>query len=211
MPASSRKRNKGKDRKAKKLEKERVRINKFWWGWIIGDPHTGNIVQCHHGINGENPDDSHPVSNFMDAFFINWYDKQIYVLEIIKDMFQSHRDIFISDKHRDMVIKAFTRIGTNMVLAHGDKAGDTNDLSNARCVAKVITILENYIGTGDVILTINGRSVSSKMRDLDCEFSNRRDVLKFYRKRISCKCLKKMHLEERIKEVYSKDGILLGL
>jgi len=33
MPPKSRKRNKGKDRKAKKLETERARVRSIWWGF----------------------------------------------------------------------------------------------------------------------------------------------------------------------------------
>ena len=116
MPATSRKRNKGKDRKAKKLEKDRVRINRLWWGWVIGDPRKFNIIQCDHGtIETENLEQSHPVSNFMDSFFTHWHDKQIYVLEILKDIFPLHHRVYCSDEYRNMVIKIFTRIGTNMI------------------------------------------------------------------------------------------------
>ena len=74
------------------------------------------MVACHHGTNLENLEESHPVSNFMDSFFTNWHDKQIYVLEILKDIFPSHSGVYSSDGYRNMVIKIFTRIGTNMLL-----------------------------------------------------------------------------------------------
>jgi len=110
MPATSRKRNKGKDRKAKKLEKDRVRINQLWRGLIRGDQHKGTTIQCHHGLVIEPMSDSHPVSIFMDAFFTNWHDKQIYVLEILKDLFPSHHGVYSSDEYRNMAIKIFTRM-----------------------------------------------------------------------------------------------------
>ena len=44
----------------------------------------------------------------------------------------------------------------------------------------------------------NLRVVISKNRDLESLLSSiSRDILKFFRKRITCKCLKKMHLEAR--------------
>ena len=194
MPASSRKRNKGKDRKAKKVEKDRVRINQLWWGWIMGDPQEGSIIQCHHGTNVENLEDGHPVSIFMDDFFTCWYDKQMHVMEILNDLFPSHRGVYNSDEYRNMAIKIFTRIGTNMI-----STGRNHNTSNAGGFAKVITILEHYDCTGDIIASIYSRNAASKCRDIEYYYisNNKRDILKFYRKRTTCKCLKKMHLEAR--------------
>ena len=60
-------------------------------------------------------------------------------------------------------------------------------------------VLEKYGETRDYDLAINSRDVLTKYRDISCwvNESNDRDYLKFYRKRITCKCLKKMHLEAR--------------
>ena len=53
-------------------------------------------------------------------------------------------------------------------------------------------------GTYDIDSVINKRVVITKWRDLEIKTRNSsRDSLKFYRKRIPCKCLKKMHLEAR--------------
>ena len=195
MPASSRKRNKGKDRKAKKVEKDRVRINNIWRGWwLIGDPHKGTTIQCNHGLPMFTMLDSHPVSIFMDAYFTYWYDTRMCVLEILIDLFLSHQVVYNSDEYRSMVIQIFTRIGTNMVLT-----GDADDISNAGGFAKVIMILEHFVvGDGDIIEPISRRVVASKCRDLEYHASStKRDALKFYRKRTTCSCLRKMHLETR--------------
>ena len=67
-----------------------------------------------------------------------------------------------------------------------------------RDIAYAVLVLENYDESGDLGSTINSRVVTSKARDLGCGGScSVRDVLKFYRKRISCSCLKDMHLEAR--------------
>ena len=64
MPPSSRKRNKGKERKAKQLakkeENERVRAHRFWRS-VLG------ITGCIHGC-GVMISDDHPVSSFMDQY-----------------------------------------------------------------------------------------------------------------------------------------------
>ena len=55
-------------------------------------------------------------------------------------------------------------------------------------------MLESYDGSGDIGSTINSRVVESKYRDLRCGGSGSiRDVLKIYRKRIFCSCLKDKH------------------
>ena len=56
MPASSRKRNKGRDRKAKKAaekeEAERVKIYDGWQNWARGLWANGTVVtQCNHGFD----------------------------------------------------------------------------------------------------------------------------------------------------------------
>ena len=87
--------------------------------------------------------------------------------------------------------------------------GRTEHASNAGGFAKVITILEHYNGTCDIDLVLNKRVVASKCRDLEyVTSSTKRDALKFFRKRISCKCLKKMHLEAR--KTIPKIGICSG-
>jgi len=62
-------------------------------------------------------------------------------------------------------------------------------------------LLENYGEKKDFMSIINFRDVATKKRDLFIEnvdiSMGRRDMLKFYRKRMGCKCLKKMHLEAR--------------
>ena len=72
MPPKSRKRNKGKDRKAKKagkVEIERASANEFWQAWYNMD------IICKHG-NDTTIADDHPVSKFLDEFFVLWERKQ---------------------------------------------------------------------------------------------------------------------------------------
>ena len=75
-----------------------------------------------------------------------------------------------------------------------------------RDIAMIIIVLENYDRTSDINTIIYERGIASKIRDLYCGGNNteRREVLKFYRKRTSCSCLKAMHLEAR------KDAPKLG-
>ena len=61
-------------------------------------------------------------------------------------------------------------------------------------------ILEEYneTGSGNFVSTVNDRVVRTKAMKLHFSGSSYgRDVLKFYRKRTTCKCLKKIHLHAR--------------
>jgi len=70
MPASSRKRNKGKDRKAKKEESKRVTLYNTWQKWACGDMGRNRIsIQCNHGVDTTIPDISHPISSFITEYF----------------------------------------------------------------------------------------------------------------------------------------------
>ena len=70
----SRKRNKGKDRKARKAENKRVEIRNTWQGWVRGefDSCTLNTqiivqcnIQCNHGFADLIPDD-----DLIEEFYI---------------------------------------------------------------------------------------------------------------------------------------------
>jgi len=196
MPPSSRKRNKGKDRKAKQLakkeENERVRAHEFWWSVC-----SSSNMKCSHGLQKVILDD-HPVSSFMDQFFVNC---DMQVIENLKDTLEKHPQIWNDENSRNMAINTFVRVGTNFLLRHYDLHH-----FNPYYIAKSIIVLEHYNGTGDIVSVLNSRVVASKGRDLNYGTSSiKRDLLKFYRKRTSCKCLKKMHLEAR------KSSLKMGL
>ena len=138
MPPSSRKRNKGKDRKAKKLEKveiERVKANGFWQGWKNMED-----VGCMHG-NDTTLANNHPVSKFLDEFFLHkhWDDRRFKGIEmILRDMLQTHSQVWMDDNHRELATQTFKSIGTNMLLL------DDHVNKGALDMAKTITILEYY-------------------------------------------------------------------
>jgi len=196
---TSRKRNKGKERKAKKAEleaekdAERRRIVRSTWvghaRGVYGD--RGVITPCNHGNFSVIPDDkNHPVVNFIDTFYVNGALNDIFIADNLRDTFTTHQEIWGNKRYRQMAVNIFTSIGTNsMLCSGGDDYGPKN-------IAYAIVALENYDGSSDFHSVICNRVAASKMRDL-LDSANRRDMLKFFRKRISCKCLKGMHLEAR--------------
>ena len=190
MPPSSRKRNKGKERKAKKADKvelERANANRFWQGC-----HSAP-VGCLHGRDNLTIPKDHPVSKFMDEFFIHWIRKQKGIAVVLQDMLRTHSQVWTDDNHRELATQTFTLIGTNILLADEINKG-------ALDIAKTILVLEHYDSSFGLSLNsiFFSRSAASKKRDLEQHGSSiSRDVLKFYRKRLSCKCLKRMHLDAR--------------
>ena len=189
MPSSSRKKNKGRDRKAKKAESERVAIYNRWQGLARGEVTLAReLVQnihCSHGLDLDMlPDISHPVSSFMHTYFI---------CDDIRDTAQQNIEVWNNYNYRKMTANILINIGANLALSNPErKLGH---------IATTIMLLESFGETNDFYSNVNSRGVATKKRDLSIEkVSNsmgKRDVLKFYRKRMDCKCLKKMHLEAR--------------
>lgn len=186
MPSSSRKKNKGKDRKAKKEEAQQMRIYNDWQAWVQGQDIGQRVpIQCNHGLVIDKlPDKSHPVSSFITAFF------QCDGVKDWRDTVQKHNEVWNNDEYRKLARDILVKIYANWMICK---------LDNIEDAIEVILVLEKYGETRDYDLAINSRDVLTKYRDISCWVSERndRDYLKFYRKRITCKCLKKMHLEAR--------------
>ena len=189
MPASSRKRNKGKDRKAKQLakkeESERAYANGFWRS-------RATCGECDHGCKVAISND-HPVSSFMDQYCMNMGEKSMVVSQALRELFKSHPQIWNNEGYRKLVIDVLIRFGTNLLLGEG------SNRNPSVCIATSIVVLEHFNGdTDDIDSIISKQVVTSKWRDLQPDLSSsNRDALKFFRKRTTCKCLKKMHLEAR--------------
>jgi len=80
-----------------------------------------------------------------------------------------------------------------------------------RNVSEMILVLHEYGETMSIYSAFNSRCVASKRLLLTRDggsSSIRRDLLKFYRKRTSCSCLKKTHLKAR--KTSPKTGICFG-
>ena len=181
MPSSSRKKNKGKDRKAKqaveKEESNRKGMYNTWSKWVQGYPGQSIGPRCNHGFGSELvPEISHPVASFVTAFFMGTE---------LRHVIQKHEEVLSDDDKRKRLLNIFISIGTNWMLYNIE-----NQVSE---IAHAIIILESYGITGDYDTTIASRAVSTKMRDI----YNDRDVYKYYRKRTNCSCLKKIHLYTR--------------
>ena len=195
----SRKRNKGRDRKAKKvalevekIEKKRRALRTTWQCLAHGVDLNGQSIECNHGVDLMIPDeDNHPVINFIDELLVYGAheNNNVHVGQYLRDTFTTHQEVWDNERYREMTVNIFLAIGTNFMLrARSEHA------SVPRNVAMAVVALENYDGSGAFV--VYNRVASTKMRDLLGGHSLR-DMLKFFRKRTSCKCLKDMHLQAR--------------
>ena len=133
MPSSrNRKKNKGKERKAKKEEAERECVYKTWNCLVRGAMKLRDPILCNHG-SVEIPDISHPVSSFMHTFF---YGDRRAIQQI---------DIWNNECYRKMAVQMLIRMAaTNLI---GNKDGG---LEFAWGLVNTILVLENYEETGNL-------------------------------------------------------------
>ena len=150
----SRKKKKGKDRKAKKTQDYELYskiAQRLWLGWTAGEGgflEMATDIECDHGCGCDytiTPKQfaehqrvviPEPVDNFMTAYFFNvdfrGFNNQLESLVL----FQSNRDVFVSDHYRNMAANILTRIGTNMMLRE-----DHEDLSHAVGILELLWFL----------------------------------------------------------------------
>ena len=195
----SRKRNKGRDRKAKKaaleaekVESERSALRRVWHAWARGlDDCGGVITSCNHGCDLVVPDDvNHPVCSFMDTLFRNDALHNMHTLYNMNDTFQRHAEVWKNESYRKMAIQILVHCGTTSLHC--------KDTGMPQEVTRAIVILENYDGVGGIDSVLYNPIASKKLRDIHLAGSSmKRDMLKFYRKRTTCSCLKGMHLDAR--------------
>ena len=176
------------------------KVRNMWVGWARGEDmldYGRVITQCNHGCVLMIPDGNHPVAIFIDAFFIDCLfgegsslaeGKGKHVVDNLSDSFGTQLAVWNDDSHRKMAKDLLLGIGTIMILGNEEKI-----LTVPKEIAYAVMVLENYDGNGDIDSTMTTRYVSAKARDL----RSSRDVLKFYRKRLSCSCLKHKHLLAR--------------
>ena len=145
----SRKRSKGKERRAKQAEKETKELRSmghvYWQSLIRGVIYKRIVTRCDHGLGCIIPDDNHPVSSFMDDFWANWFhEDNMSVLYIGDDAFKRNQEMWKDTSYRQMARNIFVCIGTFMLL---DKVITVNERQKSSVdIAQIILILENYNG-----------------------------------------------------------------
>ena len=212
MPQSSRKRNKGKDRKSKKAENDKAKAHSLWTGWATGKlDFIGKNIFCKHGfVIPEEVD--HSIVTFMDDLTAHYVSSPKNV-DMIKASFEKHPQVWNDDKYRKLALDVMTSIGTNMLLRVKSPYNSPGTRESAAIVAcpnlegafnwaNIIVTFEHYVsGSNDINAAIYNKKVQIQFRNFDSG-----DVPKFYRKRASCSCIKELHLELK-KLIPGKKGL----
>ena len=184
MPLNKKK--KGKDKKTKKQSSGEGRYH--WEKWAAGGREDKAFpkpwVKCDHGTDATliPSSSNHPVAKLMNSFEdeIELSPNGYTIRSLVGAAFYGNEEVWDNELLRKHTIDLFVRIGTNMCNAR-------NSPANTRLFAAIVVVLENY--TGDINETFI--AVDGKVRDLTGGDDNcvSRDVVRFFRKRIPCKCL----------------------
>jgi len=116
-----------------------------------------------------------------------------------------HPEVWNDSSYRALASKILTSIGVNCILQDANCPNTKQNVSHMALI-KAIMMLENF--TGDIDSTILRRAFATKLSHIESDVNSIsvsgygiglgiRDLLKFYRKRMSCSCLKRLHLEAR--------------
>ena len=159
----------------------------MWQGYATASSADMPLIECDHGcaITTMPNEPKHPVCSFMDAFIMSkgkWWNS-----------LKLHETLWSDDTHRKVAIDILLSIGVRFLMS--GEGGGIDALAKLCKFASTILVLENCDESGGINTTILAREVTTKRRDL--RGGNIRDVLKFFSKRTSCSCLKKMYSDAR--------------
>ena len=178
---TSRKRNKGKERKAKRAA---TKTEEWWRSWSA----IGRESGCNHGCVV--PAQDHAVSRFMNKYCEEFKHCRNSLKAMMKT-FEEHSEVWSNAEYRQMTIDALLSIGTNMILSeHYDwKSSMRNGIG--------ILLLECYDGNRD----FDDLAARMTIKSSNFIFGGQRDALKFFCKRISCSCLKEKYKQARAAQI----------
>jgi hypothetical protein len=148
--------------------------SKRWRGWAM----VGLTQGCNHGCPLL-PAPDHVVSLFMDDLSDRF----------ILDKFDNYRQVWDDDATRKMALNIMVSIGTNCVILDTDDIRNNNSLNYfAIRLAITIAVMEQYNGNGKDGFALAIQQASLVADDLRC--GGKREIIRFFLKRISCTCLK---------------------
>ena len=202
----SRKRAKGKARKAKAADRHWREVEQYHWkGWALWEDRRdeNKAIQCNHGHSTIFPSADHPVYSFIDGLFLVG-DTHLSVskdfeqageglwslLEYVKKSFNDHSSVWMNEEHRMMARDILLSIGTNAILYGG---------GGARTIAIAALLLEHAAEKDtpsiracpttddETIINLTVCAAAPMIRDL--RGGKARDVIKFLKKRNTCFCL----------------------
>ena len=181
----SRKRTKGKERKAKS-EEEKLRQGYMHWSVWASNP------ACDHGRADAIPAQDNPVSRLVyDWLEAATKSDNVPVMAIMGDLVQVHRGVFADETQRKAACNLLVRMATNMMLAC------PREVKCLGGTAKGIALMESYEGemSHDSAAYYNAR-----LTLCDITAGAETEIIRFFAKRTSCRCLDVQYQEAKRKQ-----------
>ena len=184
----SRKRNKGRERKAKRAAAKVA--SSQWRKWARRPQGVEGDEHCNHGC-ATLPAPEHTVSRFMNAFDQVKGDGFVDYLEVMELLFEMCPEVWNEEEYRTTAINILLTMGTNMIL-HRLRSKD--DISLERHIGVCALLLESYDGESEFNHVGHSAMANEPVFTNAC---GKRDILKFYSKRLRCSCLKEQYKQAR--------------
>ena len=152
----SRKKNKGRERKARK-EDSKIMRGLAHWG------EDNEQINCNHGHELSIPAKEHPVPTFINSFCAEVEKGRDNVDDIIRGLLRQLPRVLVED-NRKMTINILLSMGTNILLYQKSESligpFDVSDLE--RHITCLILVLENYGELEDVYSAIYNQTCAAK-------------------------------------------------
>jgi len=190
MP-SSRKRAKGKLRKARSTARAVCVDESTWMNWVQWGTRMKGI-QCSHGAI-VTPSSNKDIDLFMSEF-VDSLRQDFELSSLMRELLIKHPAVFNNNDERKTVTSNMLAMGTNDLLREKNDRKIGTD--NANVLACSILILEHYAETNDINASLY--LAYPKKRDIDD--GGEREALRFFSKRISCTCLDIMYAQAKSKQ-----------
>jgi len=176
----SRKRAKGKERKANKTVAQQCN-----WAALalVGEKNMG--IRCNHGCTYM-PSSQHPAALLVDNIISAIGNEKMRCLESLQLSFETKPHLWNNANNRKIAREIVTSIGVNFILG-----GD--DIEMAKVLGNAILILIHYDGKGDFNTAVYGAAPEAQVLNGGLE----RDTVRFYIRHTTCSCLKKKYRQLR--------------
>lgn len=205
----SRKRIKGKDRKARQLEASMSNPQKSLKEWLAWGERNEKI-NCNHGVVTDAP----RCEQFLEYFF-NGMANGVELLDNMSNLLTTFPDVFTEGESHRNVVNVMSRLAANLVLyafEYGNNkslclllrpaiVGGKVDLQfkpdslSALClnVTTTLCVLVHYDGGKDIESTFYHPHVAGKIISFNPQTNGSRRVLKFLSMLNTCSCLKELY------------------
>lgn len=176
----SRKRAKGKERKANKS----IASHCNWAALaLVGEKNMR--IRCNHGCTYM-PSSQHPAALLVDNIISALGNEKMRCLESLQLSFETKPHLWNNANNRKRATEIVTSIGVNFILGG-------NDIEYAKVLGNAILQLIHYDGKGDLKTAVYGSAPEAQVLNGGLE----RDIVRFYIRHTTCSCLKKRYRQLR--------------